>query len=172
MEYLEMIEKEYSHFKNLNMQLMCSQENTRHYHFRYYWSVTNYDENMLWLELNYKKILGIFEEFKPDMILDFIDIGTDALAAADDDLTLNLIFTDHDAKYYVVRKAGVLLVYPDRQEKEADCTATLTGIGLLGIAAGDTELLDSMEIEGDAEVLLRLVKYMGAPRQTFNIIEP
>ncbi|MCR5405373.1 MAG: hypothetical protein K6E88_01180 [Lachnospiraceae bacterium] len=71
MEYLEMIEKEYSHFKNLNMQLMCSQENTRHYHFRYYWSVTNYDENMLWLELNYKKILGIFEEFKPDMILDF-----------------------------------------------------------------------------------------------------
>ena len=29
-----------------------------------------------------------------------------------------------------------------------------------------------MEIEGDAEVLLRLVKYMGAPRQTFNIIEP
>lgn len=108
----------------------------------------------------------------PDMILDFIDIGTDALAAADDDLTLNLIFTDHDAKYYVVRKAGVLLVYPDRQEKEADCTATLTGIGLLGIAAGDTELLDSMEIEGDAEVLLRLVKYMGAPRQTFNIIEP
>ncbi|MCR5421614.1 MAG: hypothetical protein K6E98_11445 [Lachnospiraceae bacterium] len=71
MDYLEEIEKEYSHFKNLNMQLMCSQENTRHYHFRYYWSVTNYDENMLWLELNYKKILGIFEEFKPDMVLDF-----------------------------------------------------------------------------------------------------
>ena len=57
MEFLEKIEKEYSHFKNLNMQLMCSQENTRHYHFRYYWSVTNFDENMLWLELNYKKIL-------------------------------------------------------------------------------------------------------------------
>ena len=70
-KFLEKIEKEYSHFKNLNMQLMCSQENTRHYHFRYYWSVTNYDENMLWLELNYKKILGIFDEFKPDMILDF-----------------------------------------------------------------------------------------------------
>ena len=71
MKYLEEIEKEYTHFKNLNMQLMCSQENTRHYHFRYYWSLTNYEENMYWLELNYKKILGIFEEFKPDMILDF-----------------------------------------------------------------------------------------------------
>lgn len=69
--YLEQIEKEYTHFKNLNMQLMCSQENTKHYHWRYYWSVTNYDENMYWLQLNYKKILSIFEEFKPDMILDF-----------------------------------------------------------------------------------------------------
>lgn len=69
--YLEQIEAEYTHFKNLNLQLMSSQENTRHYHFRYYWSLTNYDENMYWLELNYKKILSIFEEFKPDMILDF-----------------------------------------------------------------------------------------------------
>jgi len=69
--YLEKIEQEYSHFKNLNMQLMSSQENTRHYHFRYYWSLTNYDENMYWLELNYKKILSIFKEFEPDMILDF-----------------------------------------------------------------------------------------------------
>ncbi|HAV01238.1 MAG TPA: hypothetical protein DCW47_08645 [Lachnospiraceae bacterium] len=69
--YLENIEREYTHFKNLNMQLMCSQENTRHYHWRYYWSFTNYDENMYWLELNYKKILSIFEEFRPDMILDF-----------------------------------------------------------------------------------------------------
>ncbi|NLG02367.1 MAG: hypothetical protein GX567_00805 [Clostridia bacterium] len=70
-QYLEEIEKKYTHFKNLNLQLMSSQENTKHYHFRYYWSVTNYDENMYWLELNYKKILKIFDEFKPDMILDF-----------------------------------------------------------------------------------------------------
>ncbi len=71
LNYLEWVEKEFTHFKNLNMQLMSSQENTRHYHFRYYWSLTNYDENMYWLELNYKKILSIFDEFNPDMILDF-----------------------------------------------------------------------------------------------------
>lgn len=69
--YLKEIEAQYSHFKNLNMQLMCSQENTKHYHWRYYWSVTNYEENMIWLELNYKKILSVFAEFQPDMILDF-----------------------------------------------------------------------------------------------------
>lgn len=69
--YLNEIEKTYTHFKNLNMQLMCSQENTKHYHWRYYWSVTDYAQNMIWLELNYKKILSLFAEFKPDMILDF-----------------------------------------------------------------------------------------------------
>ena len=71
MEYLKEIEEKYTHYKNLNMQLMCSQENTRHYHFRYYWSLTTFDENMYWLELNYKKIISIIEEFRPDMILDF-----------------------------------------------------------------------------------------------------
>ncbi len=69
--YLEQIERDYSHFKNLNMQLMCSQENTKHYHWRYYWKVTSYEENMFWLQLNYQKILSVFEEFRPDMILDF-----------------------------------------------------------------------------------------------------
>ncbi|MBR6451722.1 MAG: hypothetical protein IKS87_03380 [Lachnospiraceae bacterium] len=69
--YLDEIERTYTHFKNLNMQLMCSQENTRHYHWRYYWKVTTYEENLFWLELNYKKILQIFDEFGPDMILDF-----------------------------------------------------------------------------------------------------
>ena len=71
LDYLKQIEQKYTHFKNLNLQLMSSQENTKHYHFRYYWSVTNYDENMYWLELNYKKILSLLDEFKPDMILDF-----------------------------------------------------------------------------------------------------
>ncbi len=70
MEYLEMIERDFCHFKGLNLQLMASQENTRHYHFRYYWSLTSYEENCLWLELNYKKIISIFEEWKPDIILD------------------------------------------------------------------------------------------------------
>ncbi len=70
LQYLEMIEREYTHFKNLNMQLMSSQMNTRHYHWRMYWKVTSYEENLYWLELNYKKILSIIEEFKPDVIFD------------------------------------------------------------------------------------------------------
>lgn len=70
MEYLSMIDQEYSHYKNLNMQLMSSQMNTRHYHYRMYWSLTSYEENLYWLELNYKKIISILTEFQPDVILD------------------------------------------------------------------------------------------------------
>ena len=70
MDYLNMIEREYTHYKGLNMQLMSSQMNTRHYHYRMYWKVTSYAENLYWLELNYKRIINIIEEFKPDVILD------------------------------------------------------------------------------------------------------
>lgn len=70
MDYLKMIDEQYTHYKNLNMQLMSSQMNTRHYHYRMYWKVTSYAENLYWLELNYKKIIGIIDEFQPDIILD------------------------------------------------------------------------------------------------------
>lgn len=71
LDYLKDIEENYTHFKNLNLQLMSSQENTKHYHWRYYWQVQDFDENLYWLELNYRKIISVIEDFKPDMILDF-----------------------------------------------------------------------------------------------------
>ena len=68
--YLEMLEREYTHFKPLGLQLMASQENTRHYHYRKYWPVTSDEENKYWLELNYKNIIRILDEYRPDIILD------------------------------------------------------------------------------------------------------
>ncbi len=69
-EYLDMLEREYTHFKPLGLQLMASQENTKHYHYRKYWPVTTDAENKYWLELNYKNIIRILDEYKPDLILD------------------------------------------------------------------------------------------------------
>ena len=69
-EYLEMLEREYTHFKPLGLQLMASQENTKHYHYRKYWPVTTDAENKYWLELNYKNIFRILDEYKPDLIFD------------------------------------------------------------------------------------------------------
>ncbi len=69
-DYLDMLEKEYTHFKPLGLQLMASQENTKHYHYRKYWPVTTDAENKYWLELNYKNIIRILDEYKPELILD------------------------------------------------------------------------------------------------------
>lgn len=48
------------------------------------------------------------------MLLDYIAILTDANAAQNDDLTLNLTVTDENEQFYVTRKNGVLLTYPAR----------------------------------------------------------
>ncbi len=108
---------------------------------------------------------------KPEMILDFIDISTDALKAAEDDVKLNLIFTDHGEEYYVARKAGVLLVYKGCQE-DAECTVKLTVPGLLGALGGNEDAVKAMEFDGDPGALKRLVMYMDSPKPTFNIVEP
>ncbi|MCR5773742.1 MAG: hypothetical protein K6G42_01530 [Lachnospiraceae bacterium] len=68
--YLEMLEREYTHFKPLGLQLMASQENTKHYHYRKYWPVTTDAENKYWLELNYRNVIRILDDYKPDIILD------------------------------------------------------------------------------------------------------
>ncbi len=69
-EFLEMLEREYTHYKPLGLQLMASQENTRHYHYRKYWPLTSDEENKYWLELNYKKVMRVLDDFKPDVLLD------------------------------------------------------------------------------------------------------
>jgi alkyl sulfatase BDS1-like metallo-beta-lactamase superfamily hydrolase len=106
-----------------------------------------------------------------DMILDLIDISTDAMAAQGDDLSLNLII-DQEETYYVKRKSGVLLVYQGEKNDEADCTLNCTKPQLLTMISGDREVFDQLEAEGDATVPERLVKYMTPSPRNFNIIEP
>ena len=106
-----------------------------------------------------------------DMILDLIDISTDAMAAQGDDFSLNLII-DQEETYYVKRKSGVLLVYKGEKNDEADCTLNCTKPQLLTMISGDREVFGQLEAEGDATVPERLVKYMTPSPRNFNIIEP
>lgn len=107
-----------------------------------------------------------------DMILDFIDISTDAIAAQNDDLTLNLILSDTGDTYFIKRLSGVLLVYPGVANDSADCTLTCAKIQLMGMMMGYKEVFNSIHTEGDASVPIRLVKYMTSYNFNFNIIEP
>ena len=72
-DYLDSIEKEYTHFKNLNLQITVSQLATRHYHNRIYFDYSTFEQNLNFLELGYKQVIQVFDDFKPDVILDTED---------------------------------------------------------------------------------------------------
>lgn len=73
MDYVKYIEDKYTYFRNLNQQLMSSQFTTRHYHFRNYYKLFSYNEMLNWLIINYQNALEIFEDFNPDIIIDYDD---------------------------------------------------------------------------------------------------
>ena len=106
------------------------------------------------------------------MMLDYIDIGTDAIKAQKDNFTMNLKVTDTDETFYITRKSGVLLVYEDREEKDADCSITCTKEQFAGLMNGNQDAAKAAEITGDETVPVRLVKYMVQFTRDFNIIEP
>ena len=106
------------------------------------------------------------------MIIDFIDIGTDALKAQNDNLSFNLTLSDTKEKYYIERNSGVLLTYEGTNRDDADCSITCTKLNFLMAINGDKEAAKSLQTEGDATVLQRLGKYMEEFPMDFNIVEP
>jgi hypothetical protein len=73
LNYLEGIEKDYCKFKNLNLQLTSSQLTTRHFHTRFFFNPTTFEQNQIFLELGYKRVIQVLDEFEPDVILDIED---------------------------------------------------------------------------------------------------
>ncbi|MFV8352514.1 hypothetical protein [Flavobacterium sp. XS2P14] len=72
-QYLESIEKEYTHFKNLNLQLTVSQLTTRHYHNRIYFDYSSFEQNLNFIEYGYKRVKEVLHECQPDVIIDTED---------------------------------------------------------------------------------------------------
>lgn len=67
---LDVIERDYTHFQNINMQIVSSQFLTRHYHYRNYMHTCTYTQQLNWLILNYKNVISLINEFKPNVVLD------------------------------------------------------------------------------------------------------
>lgn len=107
-----------------------------------------------------------------EMMMDYIDIMTDALDAQGDDFTMKLIVSDTGEAFRVTRRDGVLLLNKGETAAPCDCTLTCERLQLLALMSGNAEVMDRMTIEGDATVPLRMVKYMSPINRAFNIIEP
>ena len=104
------------------------------------------------------------------MLLDYIAILTDANAAQNDDLTLNLTVTDENEQFYVTRKNGVLLTYPGENRPDAQASVTCRRLQLFALMTG--QQAGQVQISGDATVLKRLLAYASKFEKTFNVIEP
>ena len=110
------------------------------------------------------------KEMTVDMLLDYIAILTDANAAQNDDVTLNLIVTDMNEKFYVTRKNGILLSYPGENRPDAQASVTCKRLQLLALMQG--QQAGQIQISGDATALKRLLAYASKFEKTFNVIEP
>ena len=104
------------------------------------------------------------------MLLDYIAILTDANAAQNDDLTLNLTVTDEKEQFYVTRKNGVLLSYPGENHPDAQASVTCKRLQLFALMTG--QQAGQVQISGDPTVLKRLLAYASKFEKTFNVIEP
>ena len=110
------------------------------------------------------------KEMTVDMLLDYISILTNANAAQNDDVTLNLIVTDVNEKFYVTRKNGILLSYSGENRPDAQATVTCKRLQLLALMQG--QQAGQVQISGDATALKRLLAYASKFEKTFNVIEP
>ena len=107
-----------------------------------------------------------------EMMLSFLDIMTDALAAQKDNFTCKLNIIDTGEVFRLVRRDGILLVYKGKTDIETDCTIDLARLQLLAIIGGKKEVFEKIKITGDKTVPERMVKYMTPNDRNFNIIEP
>ena len=115
-------------------------------------------------------LASAMKEMTVDMLLDYIAILTDANAAQNDDVTLNLIVTDVNEKFYVTRKNGILLSYPGENRPDAQASVTCKRLQLLALMQG--QQAGQLQVSGDATALKRLLAYASKFEKTFNVIEP
>lgn len=113
---------------------------------------------------------NMFTEMTMDMLLDYVAIITDSKKAENEDISLNLVVTDTKESYYITRQNGVLLYYEGVNKEGTDATITGPRKGIIAaIMAQNTEFI---KIEGDNEILEKLMKYTDRGDKNFNIIEP
>ncbi|MEV7671028.1 alkyl sulfatase dimerization domain-containing protein [Streptomyces sp. NPDC088752] len=107
-----------------------------------------------------------------DMLLDSVAVRIDGPRAWHEDLTLDLVLTDEDARHRLTLHNGALTHRPLRgaPRTPAGLTLTLTKPQLLGVLAGKG--LDGITTDGDPALLTRLFSYVTQPDPGFPIVTP
>ncbi|MFJ2058240.1 alkyl/aryl-sulfatase [Streptomyces sp. NPDC087908] len=106
------------------------------------------------------------------MLLDSLAIRIDGPRAWNEDLTLDLVLTDEDARHRLTLHNGALThrTLGRAPRSPAGLTLTLTKPQLLGVLAGKG--LDGITTGGDPALLDRLFSYVTQPDPGFPIVTP
>jgi len=72
-DYINHIEKDYTHFKGIWLQFISDQILSSEYHDRSYYYGGTETDYLYWLQLNYKNVEYIVDEFHPTVVLDVND---------------------------------------------------------------------------------------------------
>ncbi|WP_328946028.1 MBL fold metallo-hydrolase [Streptomyces sp. NBC_00250] len=106
------------------------------------------------------------------MLVDSIAIRVDGPRAWDEDITIDLVLIDENARHRLTLHNGALThrTVAGEPRTPAGLTLTLTKARLLGVLAGKG--LDGVVVDGDPELLARLFSYVTKPDPTFPIVTP
>ena len=118
----------------------------------------------------------MFAQLTPVQLFDALAIRVNGPRAWDERLTIDVTLTDLDRTYRLWLRNGVLSQSSAPQRESADLVLRLPMGVMLGIVAGAVDPTDlgaaGVEIEGDAEVLTRLLSVLDDPDPDFAIVTP
>ncbi|MFH9725138.1 alkyl/aryl-sulfatase [Streptomyces sp. NPDC017254] len=106
------------------------------------------------------------------MLADSIAIRIDGPRAWNEDITIDLVLVDENARHRLTLHNGALThrTVEGEPRTPAGLTLTLTKSRLLGVLAGKG--LDGVVVDGDPELLARLFSYVTKPDPNFPIVTP
>lgn len=116
-------------------------------------------------------------EMTATMIFEYMGIMLDKQALADEDFTINFTLTNVNEEHMVQIKNGVLLLYENTLDENADVSVTCPKNALLYLLAGSFEnFKQAAQIEGNDQLLSLLAENLNQLNETdftgFNIVEP
>ncbi|MBQ3458640.1 MAG: hypothetical protein IJG30_06755, partial [Synergistaceae bacterium] len=114
-------------------------------------------------------LMNMMQDMTMEMILDYVSIRNNDLAAQNDDVKINLVITDTKESFFVERKHGVILVFKGENRNDADMTLTCEKMQFIALFAGQSP---QVKTTGDTSALKKLFSCCENFTPTFNIIEP
>ena len=119
---------------------------------------------------------NILMQMTSTMFFDYMAIMMDKSALEEYDFMINVMLPDVGEQHVLHIKNGVLLVYKNTRQEDADVSLTCPKNALLYILQNNKEGLSALPMEGNADLIFLLAENMNqfslAGINPFNIIEP